>query len=349
MLEHLDTLIAFAAVMLGLSLLVTVLTQMVTTSFGLRRSNLEWGLQRLLEFTSQLPANEVKKATEKILSYPPVKTAWRAVPVIRQQEFIDLLRKAADDLNIPLLKNAFQHGNALATDIERWFDRTMDRATDRFVFHTRIATVILSLFVAFAFRVDAPALLKQLSDDAQLRASLVQQTDSLLQRGEGLLAEGGALRTSPYNEAIEQLREKYESVKKLPNAPSFVAASAGESWLRQQLQDAGDREKVVMDYHSSVQKLLRERLGHLGQAVADIHSDLGKGGLQLRLLPYPDPPMTPREFGGILISAMLLSLGAPLGNNCWKSGSTKKPAQRTEPPMHGTNVSGRSTKPTSLS
>ena len=49
MMEKLDTLIAFAVVMLGVSLLITILTQLISTALGLRGSNLLWGLETLFQ------------------------------------------------------------------------------------------------------------------------------------------------------------------------------------------------------------------------------------------------------------------------------------------------------------
>lgn len=49
MLEKLDTLIAFVVVMLGVSLIITILTQIVSTALGLRGSNLLWGLETLFQ------------------------------------------------------------------------------------------------------------------------------------------------------------------------------------------------------------------------------------------------------------------------------------------------------------
>jgi hypothetical protein len=49
MMERLDTLIAFAVVMLGVSLLITILTQMVSAALGLRGSSLLWGLETLFQ------------------------------------------------------------------------------------------------------------------------------------------------------------------------------------------------------------------------------------------------------------------------------------------------------------
>ena len=49
MLEKLDTLIAFAVVMLGISLIITILTQIISAALGLRGSNLLWGLEALFK------------------------------------------------------------------------------------------------------------------------------------------------------------------------------------------------------------------------------------------------------------------------------------------------------------
>ncbi len=48
LLKHLDTVIAFTVVMLGISLAITVLTQLFVAATGLRGTNLRWGLERLL-------------------------------------------------------------------------------------------------------------------------------------------------------------------------------------------------------------------------------------------------------------------------------------------------------------
>jgi len=48
MLEKLDTLIAFAVVMLGVSLMITILTQIIATFLALRGSNLLWGIKTLI-------------------------------------------------------------------------------------------------------------------------------------------------------------------------------------------------------------------------------------------------------------------------------------------------------------
>ena len=70
MLEKLDTLIAFAVVMLGLSLIITILTQIVSSVLGLRGSNLLWGIETLFkELAPHLPDGEPKSLAKEILQH----------------------------------------------------------------------------------------------------------------------------------------------------------------------------------------------------------------------------------------------------------------------------------------
>jgi hypothetical protein len=48
-LDRLDTVIAFAVVMLGVSLLITIATQMISSVLGLRGTNLLWGIKKVLD------------------------------------------------------------------------------------------------------------------------------------------------------------------------------------------------------------------------------------------------------------------------------------------------------------
>jgi hypothetical protein len=49
MLTYLDTAIGLAVILLGISLLITILTQMTSALVSYRRSNLRWGLETLFE------------------------------------------------------------------------------------------------------------------------------------------------------------------------------------------------------------------------------------------------------------------------------------------------------------
>ena len=48
MLRYLDVIIAFSVIMLGLSLVITILNQMISAFLSYRGSNLRWGIQTML-------------------------------------------------------------------------------------------------------------------------------------------------------------------------------------------------------------------------------------------------------------------------------------------------------------
>src|ERR1041385_1367544 len=148
MLEKLDTLIAFAVVMLGLSLIITILTQIISTFLGLRGSNLLWGLETL--FTELAPglqkAGLLPKALAKeILQHPLISDStfsraenmwmvgpviqwlnrkpvtgwlidrWRYATAIRTEELVRMLQRKIDSL--PL-------GNAVRTELTSLLEAT---------------------------------------------------------------------------------------------------------------------------------------------------------------------------------------------------------------------------------
>jgi hypothetical protein len=71
MLQYVDTLIGFAVVMLGLSMTITILTQMVSALMSHRGANLQWGLQTLFE-QSSFPALQGAAAqlSHTVLTHP---------------------------------------------------------------------------------------------------------------------------------------------------------------------------------------------------------------------------------------------------------------------------------------
>jgi len=74
MLAYLDTFIGFAVVMLGASLLITILTQMVSALLSHRGANLKWGLTTLFQHVPNCPAINKLEVAEKlakdVLSHP---------------------------------------------------------------------------------------------------------------------------------------------------------------------------------------------------------------------------------------------------------------------------------------
>src|ERR1019366_7941391 len=71
MLAYLDTLIGFAVVMLGASLLITILTQMASALFSHRGANLRWGLETMFQNMPNCPLLKAnaRQVAEDVLTH----------------------------------------------------------------------------------------------------------------------------------------------------------------------------------------------------------------------------------------------------------------------------------------
>lgn len=122
-LEHVDTIIAFAAVMAGVSLFITTLTQMVSAALGLRGHNLRWGLQSLLEQLDPALSPHAEALSKAVLTHPlisdsifthdkfalaakfkawffslPIVGRWRYAAALRLEELQNILKRLADEV-----------------------------------------------------------------------------------------------------------------------------------------------------------------------------------------------------------------------------------------------------------
>jgi hypothetical protein len=108
MLAYLDTLIGFAVIMLGASLVITVLTQMISALFSHRGANLLWGLETMFKNLPDCPllndAKTAAKVATSVLTHPLIsdsifslKPKWladriRLAKAIDPDELIAILR-----------------------------------------------------------------------------------------------------------------------------------------------------------------------------------------------------------------------------------------------------------------
>lgn len=67
-----------------------------------------------------------------------------------------------------------------------WFERAMDRASQRFTVQARIITVVLSLVLVLGVHLDAIRVFRSLSFDAQQRVQLAGSADAFVKQGEQL-------------------------------------------------------------------------------------------------------------------------------------------------------------------
>src|SRR6185369_16455765 len=114
MLKQLDTLIGFAVVMLVVSLLITIVTQMVSSLLGLRGKNLADALEvMMVKIAPVIPNDQVKQLVREILTHPVIsgstmsmvtrrwdrvpilswlRQRWKMASAIRPDELYDILK-----------------------------------------------------------------------------------------------------------------------------------------------------------------------------------------------------------------------------------------------------------------
>lgn len=231
MLKTLDIVIGVATVMLVFSMAVTIVTQFVANLMQSRGKNLLEGLAGLLkQIDPNIAAKAAKTIAATLLKHPLVAEAnGKLGEVIHREEFTTLLlglsagesaatlepmaKKALDDLlakngitdpagtlkNIraaslqlelasPELANDVRHGMAILQEarsqfvakVHGWFDQTIDRVSARFTVTARIVTFVTALIIAFTVQLDTFALVNRLSIDEQFRNAVKNGADKVM-------------------------------------------------------------------------------------------------------------------------------------------------------------------------
>lgn len=95
-LEYVDTILAFTVVMLLLSLLITVLVQVVVSFLNLRGGSLLWGVEQILKACPELE-DHAKGIAEKILKHRSISPDGRLAKVIGSEELKSILADLYQD------------------------------------------------------------------------------------------------------------------------------------------------------------------------------------------------------------------------------------------------------------
>jgi hypothetical protein len=257
----------------------------------------------------------------QVLDTGAVENIQRAAPAIK-----DLLPGDSAQAN-EIIDQVASTAEHLSGSISQWFDSIMDRVSQRFAVQTRIWTVLFALVIALGLHLDTFRLITQLSADADLRGRLVASSDALLKKADEILVSSGG---SPavYVTAMKQLVGDHpDDLKGFPTPSGFVDLNGGKEWLVKQLpaERIADTTKWFREYQSLVPQ------AGLRSAADEFHSILNKK-LEFQLIPKPYPQpfynyWTPSWFHlvGILVTAVLLSLGAPFWFNILKTLTNLRP------------------------
>ncbi len=111
-LQHLDIALGFAAIMLLMSLLITVIVQAAVAVSGLRGSNLKWGVAELFKQIGPSLAEHAQAIADRILHYPAIApVSGRKATAIRVEELlgvVDQVMKSNEPWKDPAAKAALE-------------------------------------------------------------------------------------------------------------------------------------------------------------------------------------------------------------------------------------------------
>lgn len=323
-LDQLDTILAFSAVMLTLSLIVTVLVQAAIALSNLRGRGLAWGIDRLLrQVDPKLGLGAMAtQLTDAVLSHPAVAHfAISKAIAIRREELLNVLDDLATRGSPRLtgeeqeqLAAALREKHRLDAAVDKWFDTVMDRSTERFVIHTRLIAAIMAALLAFALHVDALAIFAQLTTDKTVREKIVAESGSLLDHAKQTIAEAAqplaaAAIRSMKDDLPEADRAKVDSVP-----ADLDTRGKGAEWVRKNLPGQASL------YGRKIDAAAQARLEALSEQARTFAS-----ATSLQLVAWPPPPLSAKAFLGMLMSAVFLGLGAPFWFNVLKQLSTLRP------------------------
>jgi phage-related holin len=248
MLALLDSVLAFSAIMLGVSLLVTVIVQGLSALVNLRG----WALaDELAELFAQAKIDRVQSAAlaKKILTHPLISDSvlrrelfshWMQASAIRKEELLELLKRAKE-LGIDVPNEVKDRLDAAAGVVSEWFDGQMDRVSQGFAHKARSITIFVSFVIAFALHLDAALLVDRMFSDTETRAKLVASVETLQEHAKRLgvapaddagkvPATEGASATGASDELTKAASEIQSIRSELADAgmdilPKFVAAT----------------------------------------------------------------------------------------------------------------------------
>src|SRR5688572_10487387 len=208
MLAQLDVLIGTVVVLLGVSLVITVINQTLSNALALRGRNLRWGLTTLIQelhrdrfivSRGQLPVfgrgldKDVAEAVNRILTHPLISDSklpvgwWRLASAIRFEEFVKTLAMLGrEDTTLRRLdegsdktQDALDWLRENHRITEPWFNSVMDRVSQRFLMHIRVYTVAVAVVVVAILGMDTLHVIRTLRSEAALRNGLVAAADKL--------------------------------------------------------------------------------------------------------------------------------------------------------------------------
>ncbi len=240
-----------------------------------------------------------------------------------------------------------------ATHFEKWFNSAQDRAQQWFTMHARVVTVIGAILASFVLQLDTVQLVRLLSANPDLRAKLVARADALERQAQ---AEP-MVKPDEHRLVLDKVLKDHpgwsapDNLDHIPEDENIAQIIAG---MRFSLRSNEHADDIVQAYEQAMQTLKFN--GSLGD-IKGVLKDYNASTLELMPSPYPIAPnpdwsshkwsslpflpwiqakgeadkriywsWPPHHLVGIVLSAALLSLGAPFWFKLLNQLSSLRPA-----------------------
>jgi len=220
MLLWLDILIGLVVILLAVSLVIMILTQMIVALLNLRGTNLKKGIRTLLENSSDGLKDHAGRISAEVLSHPLISTTmvkyrpWCYASVIRREELINIIDLLAKSGEADWQKCLQSNLDAVKRMVDQWFDSMVDRVKQFFVKRTRIWTVLFSVIVALVLHLDIFQIFEQISNDPELRAKLIVYSEAITQHAEAVMDTSD-------ESSLAELKERLVLIRNELDAASF--------------------------------------------------------------------------------------------------------------------------------
>jgi hypothetical protein len=220
------------------------------------------------------------------------------------------------------VSSALQAKRQIEVEVEKWFDTVMDRSTEYFVSRTRQVTAVMAFAVAIGLHIDALGIFAQLTSSKDLRNQWAQAGAGLLKQAEDL-----SLNTAePYplgTRAVQLLKDEKgltaDDLKKVQSVDqNLLTRAAGQQWVSANLSQAAQDL-----YPKKMDEAAKKRMEELSTAFTNVRAVAA--GTSLQIVRYPWPAFPDKSYLGVLMTALLLGLGAPFWFNLLKQLTNLRP------------------------
>jgi hypothetical protein len=252
----------------------------------------------------------------------------------------DLAQRLATALNVQeaqvkaAVDATYSTVSKLDHQVGLWFNTVMDRLSDIFTRKTRVITVVISVLLVTVLQIDSGDILRQILHSPELRARLTEMSENELAQADKLFDNSERAEA-----ALADLKQKHanddpKTVAALSQVPSHLTRCVdGRNALVDNTQKVDNAQALLKEFDDACQEKTRQAMGNAYDEMRGLRADLEK--TNLHVIPttvlhsradWWNAYQEPHHLLGVLVSVLLLSLGAPFWFNALRQLSNLKPA-----------------------